>query len=134
MMRPSSPPVELPAPVYRRLAATLRIGLSIALGILAGSLAVLLARAPASPAVGWITTNALLPYLALGSLASGLAHGAPAAYLSLGVYALIATPVVRVAAGFYSFRHQGERGMAAIAAGVLALLLFGLLVVGPLVR
>jgi uncharacterized membrane protein len=68
------------------------------------------------------------------SLASALAHGSPVAYLALGTYALIATPVVRVATGLYTFHRQGERGMVGITAVVLALLVFGLLVLGPLVR
>ncbi len=46
----------------------------------------------------------------------------------------MATPIVRVASGFYYFRRGGERTMAAITLTVLALILFGILVFGPFVK
>lgn len=128
------PPGELPPSVSFRMALVLRLGLVVALALLAGGLAALVVRSAGSDAGGWVSSNALVPYLDLRRFAGGLAAGAPSAYLTLGVYALIATPVARVATGLGGFVAHGERRMGALTSVVLALLLVGLLVVGPLVR
>ena len=125
---------DLPVSVYRLMATVLRVGLVIALGILTAAIAVLIARSPWSPSGDWISTNPLVRYLDPRVLGAGLAAGTPEAYLTLGVYALVATPVVRVVSGMYSFFQHGERRMGAVATAVLAMLLVGLFVVGPLVR
>lgn len=125
---------DLPEATYLRMGTLLRVGLVIALSILAGAILATVARAPASPSGSWIPTNPLLPYLDPRSLARGLGRGAPVAYLTVGVYALIATPVVRVIAGTAAFHRHRERAMTAVTAAVLALLLLGIFVVGPLVR
>jgi uncharacterized membrane protein len=127
-------PGELPEATYRRLSLVLRAGLTLALVLFAGALVVLVARLPGSAASSWIASNPLVRYLDLRQLASGLAAGSPEAYLTLGVFALIATPVLRVLSGTVAFFRHGERRLAAITSVVLALLLLGLLVVGPLVR
>jgi uncharacterized membrane protein len=132
---PSAPgPGDLPPSVYERLANVLGVGLVIALGLLAVALAVLVARSPHSASAGWISTNPLVRYLDLGALGRGLASGSPEAFLTLGVYALVATPVVRVVTGAQAFLEHGERRLGALTLVVLALLLVGLFVVGPLVR
>ena len=125
---------ELPRSTYRRLSLELRTGLAIALALFAGALGVLVAQAPGEGAGSWISENPLVRYLDLRQLGAGLLSGAPVAYLTLGVLALIATPVLRVLGGTLAFFAHGERRMGAITATVLALLLLGLLVVGPLVR
>jgi len=125
---------DLPPSVYRHMADVLRIGLAVALGVLAGAFAVLLARSPGSSSGGWISSNPLVRDLDPRVLGAGLAAGTPEAYLTVGVYALVATPVVRVLTGAYSFFRHGEGRMGALSTAVLALLLVGLLVVGPLVR
>lgn len=127
-------PGELPISVYRQMASTLRVGLAVALVTLAAAIAALMARQPWSTSAGWISPNPLVRYLDPRVLGHGLATGAPEAYLTLGVYALVATPVVRVATGLYSFFRHGETRMGFLTAAVLALLLIGLLVVGPLIR
>ena len=125
---------DLPPAAHRRMASVLRLGLAVALALLAGALVALLVRSAGSDSGSWVHANALLGYLDPRSLAGGLAAGAPTAYLTLGVYALVATPVVRVATGISVFAGHGERRMATLTAAVLALLLLGLFVVGPLVR
>jgi len=125
---------ELPGSVYRLMATTLRVGLAVALAILAASAIALIAVRPHSPAGAWVTPNPLVGLLDLSTLGRGLVAGRPEAYLTVGVYALIATPVVRVVTGVYSFYRHREPGMVALSAAVLLLLLFGLLVLGPLVR
>lgn len=141
-MRPTEPATNgadaslgrLPLRVYRRMSLVLLFGLLVALGLFAGGLVALLERASGSASGGWVSPNPLDGDLVLSRFAQGLAHGSPTAFLALGVYALIATPVLRVVAGTAAFYAHGERRMAALAAVVLVLLLVGLLVLGPLVR
>lgn len=130
----SSSPGDLPLSVYRHMSSVLRVGLVVALAVLAASIAALITRHPWSGAGTWVTPNPLVGYLDLRTLGAGLVAGAPEAYLTVGVYALIATPVLRVVTGTYSFFRHGERWMGVLTAGVLALLLVGLLVLGPFVR
>jgi uncharacterized membrane protein len=143
MSRPSSRPgetpssgaaPELPPSTYAQMALVLRLGLTVAIVLLAAAIAATVAQSPGSTSGYWIATNPLVRRLNPEQLASGLLSGEPTAYLTLGVYALIATPVVRVLAGLGAFAHHGDRRMTALTAGVLALLLLGLFVVGPLVR
>jgi uncharacterized membrane protein len=131
---PPSEDLDLPPAAHRRMAAVLRVGLAVALVLLAGGLVALLVRSAGSDAGGWVHANPLVGYLDPAKLAGGLAAGAPTAYLTLGVYALVATPVVRVATGITAFAGHRERRMVALTTVVLALLLVGLFVVGPLVR
>ena len=128
------PPGDLPPSVYRLMSGTLRVGLVLALVLLVSSVAALIVRSPDSSSGSWIAANPLVRYLDLRVLGSGLAARAPEAYLTLGVFALVAVPVVRVVTGMYAFFVHGERRMGLLTTGVLALLLFGLLVLGPLVR
>lgn len=131
---PSAGPGDLPPSVYAQMAGVLRVGLAVALALLGGAVAVLIARSPWSASGGWVTPNPLVRYLDPRVLAAGLAAGAPEAYLTVGVYALVATPVVRVVSGIYAFSHHRERRMVALASVVLGLLLVGLVVIGPFVR
>ena len=127
-------PGELPAAVYSEMAATLRAGLAVALAILAGGIIALAALHAGSPSGGWVLPNPLVRLLDPRTLAAGLAAGSPEAYLTVGVYALVATPVVRVGTGVYSFFRHGERRMGLVTTVVLAMLVLGLLVIGPLIR
>jgi uncharacterized membrane protein len=126
--------VRLPAAAYSRMTFVLRAGLLSSLAILAVTLGVYLVEEPTATSQGIIGSNPALRYLSLTSLGSGLAAGSPVAYLTLGVLVLVATPVVRVLSGFYYFERGGERTMAGLTVTVFALLLVGLLVIGPLVR
>jgi uncharacterized membrane protein len=130
----AEPAPELPDSVYRGLATVLRLGLGVALVLLVGALVALLARASASSSGAWTSSNPLVRYLDLRHLAAGLAAGTPEAYLTVGVYALIATPVLRVVGGSYAFLRYGPRRLGEITLVVLVLLLVGLFVLGPLIR
>jgi uncharacterized membrane protein len=130
----AAPDPTLPPSAYARMAGVLRVGLGISLGLLVVSLVAYLGTHSSESAAHAIATNPILSFLSAGGLAQGLATGNVAAYLTLGLLALVATPIVRVASGFYYFRRGGERGLATITFVVLILLLFGLLVLGPLVR
>jgi uncharacterized membrane protein len=116
------------------MANVLRLGLVIALALLAAAEVALLVRSPSTTSGQWISSNPLVRYLDPRALGSGLVRGEVEAYLTLGVYALIATPVVRVLTAIDAFARHGERRMAVLATVVLVLLLVGLLIVGPVVR
>jgi uncharacterized membrane protein len=133
-MSAAVPSSTLPESAYRRIALVLRGGLLLSLAILVAGLAVYRAKNPGTTSSAALATNPILGYLGVTGLAAGLAAGAPAAYLTLGLLVLVATPIVRVLAGLYSFHWARERAMEAVTATVLVLLLFGLLVLGPLIR
>ena len=127
-------PGDLPPSVYRLMATVLRLGLVVALVILAGALVALLVQSPSSASGGWVSVNPLVRELDPRALGAGLAAGSPEAYLTVGVYALVATPVVRVVTGLYAFHRHGERRMVRLTAVVLVLLIVGLLGIGPFFR
>ena len=132
----STPPSVKPLPdeAYVRMTLVLRVGLGLSLAILAGGLVAYWSptrgprRRPCCPETRSSSTSSF------PGLFSGLASGSVEAFLTLGLVVLVATPIVRGLSGFYYFRRGGEREMTAITLGVFALLLVGLLVLGPLVR
>ena len=128
------PHPQLPDEAYRRTTRVLRVGLLSSLAILAGGLAAYLLRHPGGASGPAISSNPIVQYLSLGGLYHGLLTGAPEAYLALGIFVLIATPILRVAAGAYYFHRGHERQMAAVTLTVLFLLVVGVLVIGPLLR
>ena len=140
MSAPLAPPAdhgpekELPPSVYRGMANVLRLGLLVSLTILTVALVAVVAHAAATSSGPWIAMNDLVRYLDLGRFGHGLLSGEPEAYLTLGVYALVATPILRVVTGTVAFARNGERPLAVITLTVLILLLVGLFVIGPLVR
>jgi uncharacterized membrane protein len=127
-------PTEIPSSTYARMAWVLRLGLALAVVLLSGAIVATAVKFPTSSSGYWIANNPLVRHLNLARFGHDLVTGDPTAYLTLGVYALIATPVVRVIAGLAAFAHHGDRRMTALTGVVLVLLLLGLLVVGPLVR
>jgi uncharacterized membrane protein len=130
----AAPDLTLPPSAYARMSELLRVGLYAALALLIASLAAYLLLHPAATSAQAIATNPILAFLDLEGLLGGLGAGNPAAFLTLGLIVLVATPIVRVASGFYYFRRGGERALATVTFVVLVLLLVGLLVIGPLVR
>jgi uncharacterized membrane protein len=64
----------------------------------------------------------------LGDLPSLLLDLDPAAYLSLGIIVLIATPFVRVAGSIVAFARERDRRYVAITAVVLAVMCLSLVV------
>ncbi|HXW67850.1 MAG TPA: DUF1634 domain-containing protein [Thermoplasmata archaeon] len=134
MSAASAAPGPLPEAAYRRMTIVLRVGLGVALAILGGGLVAYLGTHPDATSAQALASNPILGYLGLSGLAAGLAAGSLEAYLTLGLLALLVTPILRVVTGIYFFRAHGERAMSAITLAVLALLLLALLVVGPLIR
>jgi len=130
----SFPHPQIPDDAYRRMTLVLRAGLLTSLAILAIGLAAYLLAHPGASSASAISSNPIAPYLTAGGLAHGLATGVPDAYLALGIFVLVATPLVRVATGIYYFRRGHEREMVVITSVVLVLLILGILVIGPLIR
>ena len=131
---PTTAPGPLPAEAYRKMTLVLRVGLLSALAILLSALAAYLLENPAGTSAGTISSNPITSYLTLAGLAHGLATGAPEAYLALGTFVLIATPLLRVATGIYYFGAHHERTLTAVTVTVMILLLLGILVIGPLIH
>jgi uncharacterized membrane protein len=125
---------RLPSRAYLRMSTVLRAGLLTALAILAAGVVAYPLKHPTATSEDVIGSNPILRYLSLNGLVSGIAGGHVEALLTLGLIVLVATPILRVASGFYYFQRGRERAMAAITFTVLALLLVGLLVLGPALR
>lgn len=66
------------------------------------------------------------PPLDLGRIVADLGALAPAAFLWLGILAVIATPLSRVIAAAIGFARLGDRWMVAIALGILAVIAIGI--------
>ena len=130
----SVPLRSLPVEAYRRMSMVLRTGLLVSLAILLGGLIAYLVAHGLEAFETVVSTNPILNYLSFEGLASGLAHGAVEAYLTLGLLVLVATPLMRVASGLYYFERGRERSMTGITLVVLILLLVGILALGPLIR
>jgi uncharacterized membrane protein len=137
---PAVPPIvpfphpQLPDRAYVTTTRLLRGGLLVSLSILGASLAAYLLTHPGDTSGSAISSNPILQYLSLGGFAHGLAAGSPEVYLTLGIFVLIATPILRVTAGLYYFHQGREKQMVAVTFTVLVLLILGLLVIGPLLR
>lgn len=131
---PLSPFRELPAEAYVLMSWVLRAGLLIASAFLLGALVMFFAQHPAAQLSVLLGTNPISGYLSPASLGRGIVSGHPQAYLTLGVLVLVVTPLGRVLTGCWYFLHNEEREMALVSGTVLALLLFGLLVLGPFLR
>jgi len=67
------------------------------------------------------------PQLDLDRLAADLAALSPAAFLWLGLLAVIATPVSRVIAAAVGFARLGDRWMVAVAVAILVVIALGVL-------
>ncbi|MDX6770933.1 MAG: DUF1634 domain-containing protein [Elusimicrobiota bacterium] len=104
-------------PASVAVAAALKGGVTLALGLLAAGLAAAALRGQPLPTEA-VELGRVLP-LALAGDAAGL--------LSLGLLALLATPAVRVTVLAYQFARAREWRMLAVTALVLAVLAFSLL-------
>ncbi len=90
----------------------------VAVGLLSVGV-VLLLVAGISPLAGG-------PPLDPGRLVADLGALAPAAFLWLGILAVIATPLSRVIAAAIGFARLGDRWMIAVALGILAVIALGI--------
>lgn len=99
-------------PIERMVNRVLTVGVAVAIGLMAVGVVLSLFDAEGLPA----------HVVSLGELASGLGSLDPAAYLSLGLMALIATPFVRVAGSIVAFAREHDRRYVLITAVVLAVM------------
>jgi len=90
----------------------------LAVGLLTVGVVLLLA-AGISPLAGG-------PPLDGAHLASDLVALAPAAFLWLGILAVIATPLSRVIAAAVGYARLGDRWMVGVAVGILAVIALGI--------
>lgn len=65
------------------------------------------------------------PPLDVGHLVADVAALAPAAFLWLGILAVIATPLSRVIAAAVGFARLGDRWMVGVSLGILAVITLG---------
>lgn len=66
------------------------------------------------------------PPLDLGDVVAGVAALSPAAFLWLGILAVIATPLTRVVAAAIGFARAGDHLMVGVAIGILIVITFGI--------
>lgn len=100
------------SPIERTIHWTLLVGLVLSVALMAAGVLLGLARGVGLP-------RDAVP---LGSLPAELLAGSPAAYLSLGLIALIATPFVRVAGSLVVFARQRDVRFVLVTAVVLAVM------------
>jgi uncharacterized membrane protein len=105
-------------PVERAVHRVLRLGVLVSFALLAAGLLLAGAR-------GQRLSVRVVP---LGELPAALVQLESAAYISLGLIVLIATPFVRVAGSLVVFLYERDRRYALVTATVLAVMLMSILV------
>ena len=103
-------PSTLPDSEYRGMELLLRGGLLASLSLLVVALVAYAVTHSALTVARAIAANPILGFLGALGLFQGLSRGDPAAFLTLGLIVLVATPILRVAAGFY---YSGGAGSEA---------------------
>lgn len=103
--------------VERTVRLVLLSGVAVSVALMAAGVVLLVVRGGVLP--GRVTPVADLPH--------GLATLQPAAYLSLGLIVLIATPFVRVAGSIVAFAREGDRRYVLITALVFAVMCMSVL-------
>ena len=89
-------------------------GIAVSVALMVAGIVLAIARGVGLP-------RAVVP---LADLAHGLATLEPAAYVSLGLITLVATPFVRVAGSIVAFAREHDRRYVLITSAVLAVMLF----------
>jgi uncharacterized membrane protein len=96
-------------PVERLIRVVLLAGMSVSVSLMAAGLVLTVARGVGLP-------RDVVP---VADLAPALVALDPAAYLSLGLIVLVATPFVRVAGSLVAFAREGDGRFVAVSAVVL---------------
>jgi uncharacterized membrane protein len=107
-----APPVHVMDPVERTIHLVLLAGIAVSVALMAAGLALGLLKGAGIP-------RGVVP---LADLPGALRALSPAAFLSLGLIVLIATPFVRVAGSLIAFVREGDRRYVVITAVVLAVM------------
>lgn len=122
----------LPANAYRRMSAVLRTGMVGSAALLIAGLTDFVLRHPYGDLPGLVRSNPIAGYLNPAGLLRGIVQLRSEAVLTLAILVLVATPLARVATGFYYFVRDADRALAKISLTVLVLLVAGIFVLGPL--
>lgn len=101
-----------------RIARLLRVGIYIAIALIAVGVGLMLAEGR-SPLDG-------APVIVLSQLPADLLHLRPAAFLLLGVIAVLVTPATRVVVAAVAYARARDRIMVLIALAVLAVIASGI--------
>jgi len=109
---PTAPPVHVMDPVERMIHLVLLAGIAVSVALMAAGLAFGLLKGGGIP-------RGVVPLGDLPRAARGLS---PAAFLSLGMIVLIATPFVRVAGSLIAFVREGDCRYVVVTAVVLAVM------------
>ena len=104
-------------PVERTIRAILLAGIAASVALMAAGLVLGVAR-------GTMLPRAMIP---LADLPAALARLDPAAYVSLGLIVLVATPFVRVVGSLVAFAVERDRAYVLITATVLVVMCAGVL-------
>jgi uncharacterized membrane protein len=104
-------------PVERMVSRVLGIGMGISVVLMLAGLLLGLVSGDGMPT----------HVVSLGDLLPGLRELDPAAYLSLGILVLVATPFVRVAGSIVAFALERDRRYVLVTAVVLAVMCMGVL-------
>ncbi len=111
------PPVHAMDAVERTVSRVLTVGIAVSVVLMALGLGLSVRDGSGIP-------HGVVPF---AELPSGLAALDPAAYLSLGLIALIATPFVRVAGSIVAFVRERDRRYVLITSVVFAVMCFSVL-------
>lgn len=104
-------------PVERTIRTILLAGIAVSVALMAVGLVLGVAH-------GTMLPRAMVP---LSALPAALAHLDPAAYVSLGLIVLVATPFVRVVGSLVAFAVERDRAYVLITATVLVVMCVGVL-------
>ena len=112
-----TPEKHVMAPIERMVSRILRIGIAISVTLMVIGLV-----------LGFFDRQGMPKHVVpLADLPSLLRSFDPAAYLSLGLIVLIATPFVRVLGSIIAFAREGDRRYVIITAVVLAVMCLSVL-------
>ncbi len=123
-----------PADLNDAISKILRYGVAVSSVVVAAGLVLMLAAPPpGSPETlqGAISADFGGPTLSPSGLMAGIARGNAVSVLQLGILALVATPITRVAGSVLLFLRERDMLYVGITLLVLGMLLFALFVVGP---
>jgi uncharacterized membrane protein len=109
---PPAPPAHVMDPLERTVQRVLQAGVTLSFALMAAGIVL-------DVVLGESLTPHVVPLREVGA---GLAGPDPAAYLSLGIIVLIATPFVRVAGSLVAFVLLRDRRYAVVTAVVLAVM------------
>jgi uncharacterized membrane protein len=102
-------------PIERMVSRVLGIGIGVSIALMLAGLVLGMASGEGLPA----------DVVSLGDLLPGLGEPDPAAYLSLGLLVLVATPFVRVTGSIVAFALERDRRYVLVTAIVLAVMCLG---------